>query len=1500
MELAMSLPRQEDPDEPMFQDGKLWSGHRLKLAHSFGIYPSAINGAVIAHGDDAFVFCSGRHIAIADHVRQRVSFLQRETKNRIVTAMAKSPNGKFLAVAEKMGEADGGNAQISIFALPNIEGPIGNVTVKPEGHKHGDALRVLHPKNKELDIIGLAFTSNDAKFLVSISSMPDTTITYWRWEVEKVMASHEIKQPVTRLHLSPTNGSMLSVSGPRYLRVYEYNSINHGLQESPSMFPVQQEKQMNIVDHCWVLGAFLCAATDDGHVHLFEDGEQGPEHRVDVPVHEIIAKDESTGPKAVEKEQAKLLAKMGMGARAMKEPPAVKISAVAPWGRGFVVGGDQGYMGVFKVDSRLQVESFGTFRIPGETATIWHMCSGSEDTYLTILSFTEVKVDEDLQKPRTQSKMSVKDGPESSKAVETEKERIWQLSTFPVGQADLAATGQLDIFVPVYPLGTHHGEILSLSGAGHRRVFATCGTDMQLKVWAYPSIENKQGGGFTSQLSFPCSTYEEPRACAIHPLGFQVAVILEDTLRVYHLTTQHMTKTLFDLPLKHPGDVQYSHSGDMLAVTAGNDVILLDPWRQCLIHSFSGHGGHLSVVNQLLFSENDQMLLSCGDDKHGAIYGWDLETEDKEKSFEHISKGTNYACIEYDLKRQLVVACTQPEGNLRVIENLDSTPLVLEPEDISVGYTTVKLCVALRTLFAGTAQGSIRMFKWPLREGGAAANSFTEFSLHAHSITALAVSYDLNYVFSGCAGGAAMCCKLEHIANGQHQQVEEDDLNQVHITYRHREDGPQKRKPNKEDARKIDELKKKLSTNGQVVSTTTASLDEMVMVPRSFFNERLDDIKDLEERMRNQQNENEYALEQKEQEIQEKLNMITTERKHERKGNEEKYDALFVQHTKALERSDQAMNESSSRFDLRNRELQDQFDDRIAKEYEKQSRLLAELKDMREKHEVLLRDIEQKHEEQLNELRKKQEKDMREWRTSYDQVCNLLKSDGLKFEEALHQQENEYEEQISEMMEHKRVALQVESEKSTTALKDGVSMKQTINMLQKQRKQMDAELEKVQEDCTSLRRELAQSQKMFKEVKNQLQECKRGLLVKDDNLRKLREQMKHLESFRFVLFHKVRALEDERDPLEEQVERLKSNVGDMYDEFVREFRQKQDLSQEFVDKKNLANALQEENVKMRAGLTQLKKDGRRLLNEMEQVLHPDTCAQFENLPKLMVQVLEKHKDLQQWAPPKDDAAPTDGGDPFAEASKEAAIIEEMTVQRDLIFRKNQIAVAAASQSKRECAQDVRRLTSENAALIAEMNTLRNERKSWQRSYKELEARTMAADAENNAKARVAGKAQPGGNNGMGSSASAPGLESSKGMTQGSGGQPRSRGSNPGNAVADTPYVRRKVVDQQEVYRRQKMKGQNMLPPVAQTPGMAGASSHNAGMKPTPQEQRFTQSMGQVQADKNQMARQGFDMSGLSNQAASTAHLPLQTQGVAEPAADATGEPGSFPAETIQE
>merc|ERR1719356_1879682 len=133
-------------------------------------------------------------------------------------------------------------------------------------------------------------------------------------------------------------------------------------------------------------------------------------------------------------------------------------------------------------------------------------------------------------------------------------------------------------------------------------------------------------------------------------------------------------------------------------------------------------------------------------------------------------------------------------------------------------------------------------------------------------------------------------------------------------------------------------------------------------------------------------------------------------------------------------------------------------------------------------------------------------------------------------------------------------------------------------MLQGNIVEYKGKLEQSEKQREDLVKQLRASREMFANVQDQLKEEKRALKVKGESLAKLREQMKHLESFRFVLFHKVKQMEEERDPLAEQVNSLKSNVRDMYSEFVREFRNKQKVDQQLNDKVVLASSLQQENV----------------------------------------------------------------------------------------------------------------------------------------------------------------------------------------------------------------------------------------------------------------------------------------------------------------------------------
>merc|ERR1719482_995059 len=129
------------------------------------------------------------------------------------------------------------------------------------------------------------------------------------------------------------------------------------------------------------------------------------------------------------------------------------------------------------------------------------------------------------------------------------------------------------------------------------------------------------------------------------------------------------------------------------------------------------------------------------------------------------------------------------------------------------------------------------------------------------------------------------------------------------------------------------------------------------------------------------------------------------------------------------------------------------------------------------------------------------------------------------------------------------------------------------------------------------------------------------------------------------------------------------------------------------------------------------------------------------------------------------------------------IIAEMVVQRDLLFRKNTIARNTASQVKRECAASFRRLSSENSQLISEMNNLRQERKSFQKSCKELESKlmTVCGGAKGLAELKL-----PGGGN-MAGSASAPDLQAAQGGKAAPG-----KTANAAPRSDATPYIKRKT------------------------------------------------------------------------------------------------------------
>lgn len=142
--------------------------------HIFGLQPG-ITGNIAHHDEQTIVYPSGANCILYNIDQKSQKFIPSSDKSDGTTAMAVSPNRRYVAVAEK-----GEKATITIYDLHSLR-----------------KRKILSsPEVQSTEFVSLAF-SPDSKYLVAQGGRPDWTLLYWTWERSKVMASTKSTNPQT-------------------------------------------------------------------------------------------------------------------------------------------------------------------------------------------------------------------------------------------------------------------------------------------------------------------------------------------------------------------------------------------------------------------------------------------------------------------------------------------------------------------------------------------------------------------------------------------------------------------------------------------------------------------------------------------------------------------------------------------------------------------------------------------------------------------------------------------------------------------------------------------------------------------------------------------------------------------------------------------------------------------------------------------------------------------------------------------------------------------------------------------------------------------------------------------------------------------------------------------------------------------------------------------------------------------------------------------------------
>eukprot|EP00755_Sulcionema_specki_P024267 Sspe_Gene.80847::Locus_51307_Transcript_1_1_Confidence_1.000_Length_2222::g.80847::m.80847 len=235
---------------------------KLVRRHAFGIKADVADN-IHYIDDSSCVFPVGRNIVIYNTQANQQKFIQGNEKADGITAMALTPNKKFLAVAE--------SAEVPIITLYD--------TLSRRKRKTLPGSGVSAPDIGSREYACMAFSS-DGKILITQGGAPEWILVYWSWDRSKAVAwtstaldkaaAAQDKHHITCISVCPKDPTLICVSGNGIFRFFR---LQEG-QLKPAPGGMGKRDPQNFLAHCWLPPEDrIVVTTEAGDLLLVENCE---------------------------------------------------------------------------------------------------------------------------------------------------------------------------------------------------------------------------------------------------------------------------------------------------------------------------------------------------------------------------------------------------------------------------------------------------------------------------------------------------------------------------------------------------------------------------------------------------------------------------------------------------------------------------------------------------------------------------------------------------------------------------------------------------------------------------------------------------------------------------------------------------------------------------------------------------------------------------------------------------------------------------------------------------------------------------------------------------------------------------------------------------------------------------------------------------------------------------------------------------------------------------
>ncbi|RHY47983.1 hypothetical protein DYB30_009635 [Aphanomyces astaci] len=479
-----------------------------------------------------------------------------------------------------------------------------------------------------------------------------------------------------------------------------------------------------------------------------------------------------------------------------------------------------------------------------------------------------------------------------------------------------------------------------------------------------------------------------------------------------------------------------------------------------------------------------------------------------------VVKHTKFTSAVIDADNPKYVAVGGSDGKLREIIAGEEANCV----DVGTPLTHLALTKSNRWLFVSTRVGTVYVFAWPL---GTQTTPVHDISVHSEPITQLRLTDDDRYLISSSDDGCVSIFRVD------------DNSGYLDVDLVHR----------------------------KLPAMTT----DAVLVSREEIEDKNEQLTDLQQKYEQVKSDMDFSLHSKENEWIDRLRFLKEE--CERSLVQERiryqvclqYEELEQRYQNSLRKHSDEVAQKESNHATFSQELENRYEHKLAMEIARYDRLSEEMETTRQQCAMLIEAQDKQQKVVLeNERRAANSRAKEQVQQIYliKRVKEDLTYNHVKFEEILSQQEEDYEFQIQKLKQEYEGQLTVE--RQNTAIKETQitgknskidSLKKKIQELKANASARDILLSTEKAKTVKLETALANYERHFDGLQGSIDE-------KEKAVQGLKASNRVLESFRFVLDHRVEELQNEKSPMQKLISGLESHIHDVQEEMVDQFHQK--------------------------------------------------------------------------------------------------------------------------------------------------------------------------------------------------------------------------------------------------------------------------------------------------------------------------------------------------------